>query len=184
MNMHQPTKRANKFKTLGLGLLLSGLCFTLQASAQDTPPPPAVTQQAPQVKTDFPDSLIEHFVDINIKLQPLQQSSEKEMEASITSSGMTVERFSEIMSHRQQGQNDSLSAEEDATFKKAAQSLMAQQEKASTAMVAIIQKEGMEPQTFQQIAMAYQSSPSFQEKINKLIQAKAPKATADSPAKP
>ncbi|HTN37006.1 MAG TPA: DUF4168 domain-containing protein [Arachidicoccus sp.] len=149
------------------------LSFSTKATAQNTVP-----QQ--KVKTDYSDSQLKAFLDVNKKLQPLQQSTQQNMQKSIESSGLTLDRFKEIAKGQQEGKKDQLSADENTAFNKAAEEIMKQREKSDSQMVAVIQKEGMDIETFQGIAMAYQQSPEIQQKINKLIGLKDEKAEAPS----
>lgn len=150
-----------------LGFLICAFSFSTKATAQNTVPQ---QQQQPQaVKTDYTDNQLKAFLDVNKKLQPLQQTAQQHIVKSIESSGLTVDRFREIAKSQQEGGNTSLSAQDSTAFNKAAEEIMKEKGKTDSQMVAVIQKEGMDIETFQGIAMAYQQSPEIQQKINKLI---------------
>lgn len=143
--------------------------------AQETPPPaqgqPGIPQQ-PQVKDDYPDERLQKFVDVNKKLAPHQQEGEAKMVKAIEDEGMKPERFNEILTARQQ--NDTTNAGADAkemgSFNAAAQKIMGLQQEFQQKMQQLIVEEGMEPQEFQEIYLAYQQSPKVQQKIDKMIE--------------
>lgn len=148
-----------------IGLAMSCLALTTSVSAQSTPP----TAPQEKVKTDFSDSQLKTFVNVNKKLQPLQQSSQEEMQKSITSAGLTVDRFNEIAKAQEQGGKSDATADESTAFNNAVKELMKQREKIDTQMQSIIKNEGMDVQTFQGIVAAYQQSPEIQQKIQKML---------------
>lgn len=164
------TLKLNKMmkKTLAFTAFAFAMCalsFSTKATAQNTVP----QQQQQPVKTDYTDSQLKAFLDVNKKLQPLQQSTQENMKKSIESSGLTIDRFSQIAKSQQEGKKEELSADESTAFNKAAEEIMKQRGKTDSQMVQVIEKEGMDIQTFQGIAMAYQQSPEIQQKINKMI---------------
>ena len=159
-----------------IAFVACALSFSTKATAQNTVP--QQQQQQQPVKTDYSDSQLKAFLDVNKKLQPLQQSTQQNMQKSIESSGLTVDRFSEIAKSQQSGQKAQLSAEESTAFNKAAEEIMKERGKTDSQMVAVIKKEGMDIETFQGIAMAYQQSPEIQQKINKMIGLKDGNASA------
>lgn len=150
-----------------LGAFLLTLSVATNANAQSTTPQQPTQQQA--VKTDYPDSQLKLFLDVNQKLQPLQQSTQQNIIKSIESSGLTVDKFRTIAQSKQTGTNEKISAADSTAFNKAAEDIMKEKNKADSQMVTVIKKEGMDLETFQGIAMAYQQSPEFQQKINKMI---------------
>lgn len=166
-----------------LGFFLYAFCGTTTATAQNTVP--QQPQQQPG-KTDYSDSMLKAFLDVNIKLQPLQQTAQQHIVKSIESSGITIDRFREIAQAQQEGKQQTLSAKDSTAFNKAAEQVMKEKEAVDSQMANIIQKEGMDLQTFQGIAMAYQQSPEIQEKLNKMISAKQQNvdSTAEQPASP
>jgi|GEM_PF-473739 len=157
------------------GLLMCGLSFT--TTAQSTVPQQAQQQS---VKTDYSDSQLKQFLDVNKKLQPLQQTAQQHIVKSIQNSGLTVDRFREIAQSQQDGKGTALSAQDSTAFNKAAQEIMQEKGKTDSQMVAVIKKEGMDLETFQGIAMAYQQSPEIQQKINKLLGTQAGSPAAQS----
>lgn len=166
-----------------LAFAMGALSFSTKATAQSTTTPPQQQQQP--VKTDYSDSQLKAFLEVNKKLQPLQQTTQANMKKSIESSGLTIDRFSEIAKAQQSGSKEKLSADESTAFNKAAEEIMKERGKTDSEMVKVIEKEGMDIQTFQGIAMAYQQSPEVQQKINKLIglkngNAEAPAGQTDS----
>lgn len=167
-NQKLNTKKKSVFTMAVVGLAMSCLVFSNSSSAQsETPAPPATQQQ--KVKTDFSDSQLKTFVSVNQKLQPLQQATEQKMQASIKTAGLTVERFQAIAKIKESGSKEAVTPDESTSFDKVVKDLMAQREKVDSEMQDIIKKEGMDVQTFQGIAMAYQQSPEIQQKIQKML---------------
>lgn len=158
----------------GVALFMCVFSLSTKATAQNTVP----QQQQQPLKTDYSDSQLKQFLDVNKKLQPLQQAAQQHIVKSIENSGLTVDRFREIAQSQQTGKAASLSAQDSTAFNKAAGEIMKEKGKTDSQMVSVIQKEGMDLQTFQGIAMAYQQSPEIQQKINKMLGAQ----TADSTA--
>lgn len=161
-----------------IAFAIGALSFSTKVTAQNTVP--QQQQQQPPVKTDYSDSQLKAFLDVNKKLQPLQQATQENMKKSIESSGLTIDRFSEIAKSQQTGEKEELSPDENTAFNKAAEEIMKERGKTDSQMVKVIEKEGMDIQTFQGIAMAYQQSPEVQQKINKLIGLKD--GSAETPA--
>ena len=146
-------------------LMAFGFNVTTHAKAQATTP----QQQQQAIKTDYSDSELQKFLDVNKKLQPLQQTAQEHILKSIESSGLTVERFREIAQSQQKGSATPLPEKDSSAFNKAAQAIMQEKGKTDSQMIAVIKKEGMDLNTFQAIAMAYRQSPEVQKKINKLL---------------
>lgn len=147
------------------GTLLAGKDVHAQS------PTPQMQQQQ-KVKTDFSDDQLEAFVSADKKLAPIQQKSQQQMMKTIKGQGLTVQRFNEIAREKQQGKKGDASVKESVAFNKAAQKVLKQKKETNSEMEDIIQKEGLEVQTFQQIAFAYQRSPKVQKKIKALMQTK------------
>lgn len=172
------TKRLKLVVSTGCVAAIIGIFSGLNGYAQVQPEtPPAGEQEAPQgqppvVKEDFSDETLEKFVDINIKLAPHQQEGEMKMVKVIEDEGMQADRFSEIMNARQMNDttNAGASAEELKKVDAAAQKIMGIQQELQQKMTKVIADEGMQPQEFQEIILAYQQSPKVQEKVNAIVQ--------------
>jgi len=179
MKLKVMMKRCAAASALGFFLFASSGSATAQNTVPQQP------QQQP-VKTDYSDSMLKAFLDVNIKLQPLQQTAQQHIVKSIESSGITIDRFREIAQAQQEGKQQTLSAKDSTAFNNAAQQVMKEKEAIDSQMADIIQKEGMDLKTFQGIAMAYQQSPEIQQKINKMISSKEKNvdSTAEQPASP
>ncbi|HYH56799.1 MAG TPA: DUF4168 domain-containing protein [Anseongella sp.] len=133
----------------------------------------APSQQVPQaLRDDFSDEELEKFVDINMKLAPHQQEGEMKMVKAIKDEGIEAARFNEIMTSRQMNDSTNAGASDEELQKvdAAAQKIMSIQQEVEQEMTKVIEEEGMEPQEFQEMILAYQQSPEVREKVNTLIQ--------------
>ena len=158
-------------------LLAIATAFTISAGASQaysqtngTPNAPA-TQEA-QVKEDFSDASLKKFVSISRKLEPHQKKAEEQMVQAIQQQGLTPHRFTQIMAAQQQKDTSNAGANqaELGKFNNAAKKIMVIQNAAIPQMEKVISAEGMQPQEFQQIVLAYNQSPKVRQRIDALIQ--------------
>lgn len=151
-----------------LAAFLLMLGFTFSAQAQQLPQP---GQQPQEVREDFSNDELEKFVSAATKVQEVQQTHQQDMISAIEGEDMDVNRFNEIMAV-QQGQNEGeeVSEEEMESFNAAAQKVMEHQRVMQSEIAETIEGEGISTDTYNQILMAYQQSPTIQEKITKLLE--------------
>lgn len=124
-----------------------------------------------EVREDFSDDELKKFVSAATKAQEVQQARQQKMISAIEAEDLDVQRFNEIMAAQQgQAQDTEISDEELQAFNLAMQKVMEQQEKLQTEVEETIQKEGISPDTYEEIMLAYQQSPKIQEKVTKLLQ--------------
>ncbi len=157
------TNRIAKTVTIMFVGLLSGSV----AFAQQQMPP----QQQQQAPTDVSDDELKLFVDASKEVSKIQQENEADMINAIEEEDLNVQQFNEIMS-AQQGQEveNEASAEEMAAFNNAAQKIMKIQEDMQQDIEKVLNDQGMEPERYQAIMMAYQQDPELQQKINTMMQ--------------
>lgn len=134
--------------------------------------------QPPAVKEDFSDKKLEKFVDINLKLAPHQQEGEQKMVKAIEEEGLQAGRFNEIMTARQTNDSTNAGASDEELQKvdAATEKIVGIQQEVEQKMTTVIEEEGMKPQEFQEILLAYQQSPKVREKVNTMIQKKQQQA--------
>lgn len=146
------------------------LCFFLSIAvkAQQAPTP---MQQQQEVKTDFDDAELKKFANAAGKVVVIQQETEQKMIQAIEEENLDLNKFNEIMTAQQNQQTENVDAtpEDLQKFDKAAAQVMKIQTDVQSEMVEVIQKEGLEPQQYEQILLAYQSNQDVKAKIDALI---------------
>lgn len=158
-------------------LVLTGfMMIGITAYAQTGQPAPSqATPSTIQQSTTPPsisDDKLKKFVDIYKKLAPQQQQAEAQMVKAIEDQGLTTQRFNEIASKQEPTQTTATTggtAEEISKFNTAAKQITAIQKDVQPKIEKLMTDEGMKPAEFEQIAMAYQTSPEIQQKIQALM---------------
>lgn len=126
---------------------------------------------APEVREDFSDDELSSFVDAYEGVMLIQQESEQKMLDAIESEDLTMERFNEVLAMQQDPSKEvDATADEMASFNNAAQAIIKERQDAETKVISVIEGEGLDIETYQEIMMAYQYSPVVQEKLNKLLE--------------
>lgn len=117
-------------------------------------------------------------MDINLKLAPHQQEGEQKMVKAIEEEGLQAGRFNEIMTARQTNDSTNAGASDEELQKvdAATEKIVGIQQEVEQKMTTVIEEEGMKPQEFQEILLAYQQSPKVREKVNTMIQKKQQQA--------
>jgi hypothetical protein len=166
-------KSTRSLKTLILaGLMITGITAFSQTGAQ-----PAPSQTTPQnnqqaATPEISDAKLKKFVDVYKKLAPQQQEAETQMVKAIEEQGLTTDRFNEIAAKQQPNQAAATtggSAEELTKFNAAAKKITVIQKDVQPKIEKLMSDEGMKPEEFEQIAIAYQTSPVIQQKIQALM---------------
>lgn len=164
------TLNLNAFAGKALTLFLAAtLFFSIDAIAQVP-----MQQEQQQVNTDFSDEELEDFVEVYVKASEIQQENETAMMQAIEEEDLELQRFNEILTARQNQesvQEMDATAEELASFNKAAEKIMQVQQDAQNEINQLIEEE-IGAEKYQQIAMAYQQSPDVQQKVNEMLQEK------------
>lgn len=165
--LHFQSEILKKFKNI---IPLFTLCFLLSiaAKAQQVPTP---MQQQQDVKIDFDDAELKKFANAAGKVVVIQQETEQKMIQAIEEENLDLNKFTEIMTAQQNQQTENLDAtpEDLQKFDKAAAQVMKIQTEVQSEMVEVIQEEGLEPQQYEQILLAYQSNQDVKAKIDALI---------------
>ena len=164
----QPVKKIkrNPLKTIFASLLLMFLSLT--AFAQQSLPPSPDQQN---IKEDYSETVLKEFVDANKVATKVQQESQNEMLQVIESEGLDVNTFNQIMTAKQDpNQELKVSESELDKFNNAAGKVMALQKEMQVEVVKAIETTGMDPNTYDEIMLAYQKSPKVQEKVHKILE--------------
>lgn len=137
--------------------------------AQETP---AVPQQQQEVVTDFNDEELKQFASAAGKVMEIQQKTQEDMIKVIEDENLELDKFNQILMSQQNQEAEKVdaTAEEMAAFNNASQKIMEIQTDIQTDVVKAIEEEGLEPQKYEQIMLAYQASPEIKAKIDALIQ--------------
>lgn len=156
----------NKFKLLVMifAISLSGTTVF----GQD----PAGQMQQPQ-QTDFSDEQIDLFVNAVVKVLPVQQEIEQEMIKKIEDKGMELDQFNQIATQIQTSGNAEGVAEGDLKkFEEISGEIQTIQMANQEELVKIITDEGLEPQVYQEMMLAYSSDQQLKQKIDKKLEEK------------
>lgn len=137
-----------------------------------------VQTQEPQVKEDFNQQELDHFLNANQKVTAIQMEAQGEMVKIIEKEGMSVEKFNSIAEAQQK--TDSSATKHDpkdvAVFEKAAQQINGMQQGLEGKMKKAVEEEGLKVETYLQIAQAYQQS----EKVRGLLDKKMKEKQAEA----
>lgn len=165
---HSKRKISQSFKYVLPAIVLSFLLsFGLMAQQSPSPTPP----QTDEVQTDFEDDELKQFANAAGKVVVIQQETEQKMIQAIEKENLDINKFNEILMAQQNQQTDQLEAtpEDLQKFDKAAAEVMQIQTEVQEEMVEAIKEEGLEPQKYEQILLAYQSDANVKAKVDALI---------------
>lgn len=154
------------------GLMMTGISGFAQSEAKPSSSEKLSQQNQQAATSAITDAKLKKFVDVYKKLAPQQQQAEAQMIKAIEQQGLTADRFNEIASKQQPNatpESSGATTEELTKFKAAAQQISAIQKDVQPKIEKLMTDEGMKPEEFEQIAMAYQTSPEIQQKIQALM---------------
>lgn len=129
--------------------------------------------QQQEVRTDFEQEEIEKFVDANAEVVKVQQKAEQDAMKIIEEKDLEVNRFNELVAIQQGQSDEEASPEELAAFNEAAQEIMQNNQKTQTEMVKVLEANGVDEKTYQEIMIAYQQDEEFRAKVDKVVQEKS-----------
>ena len=110
------------------------------------------------------------FIKANEKVVLIQEESEQKIVKTIEDEGLSVDRFNEILESRQNPEKKiDTSPEEITSFNSAAQVIISENRKTEEQMIILIEQEGIDVGTYQEIMIAYQQNPEIQKKVNDLL---------------
>jgi membrane-associated HD superfamily phosphohydrolase len=123
-------------------------------------------------REEFSEEEIDSFVSATKEVIKLQSEIEQEMIQAIEDSNLTVERFNEIMMAQQNQQNPEGAATEEEleAFSEAAQKIIEIQSEMQEEIFNVLNEEGLDVNTYQEIIMAYQQDPELQRKIDSKLE--------------
>ncbi len=143
--------------------------FSLTAMAQEAGNGTPV-QQEPPVKENFEKKQLESFIEANVKVVQVEHASQQRLVQEVEKSGLSVERFNELANA--QTTTDSpvkMDSTEQKSFDQAVQKLNLVQQEIEKEMVAKIKETGLDLDTYQEIAYAYQKSEKVKGEVDALL---------------
>lgn len=157
--------------------LLTGIClltFTAVVAQDQNPASQSPAQENPpvEVQEDFSEEQLKTFVKANEEVMKVQMEGEKEMMKAIESENLEVDKFNQILMSRQNpDQETDASPEELEAFNKAAQKVMDLQKDLESEAQKAIESVGLDIEEYQQMMLAYQHSPTVQQRVEELMNA-------------
>lgn len=154
---------------ISISFMLFG--FASSALAQGQGMPPNMQQEMPDIEVS--DSEMRNFVEVTMDAQQVQNEAQTEMIELVEESGMSVDRFNEILSGMQQGNSQEdmeVGDEEMQAFDGVIEDLEVIQQGVEEQIVSRIEEKEMEVERFQEINMALQMSPELQEKYQSIAE--------------
>ncbi|MBN1755772.1 DUF4168 domain-containing protein [bacterium] len=151
----------------------SGSEGTQGSAQQSQEQPPAGMGTPPTPATDVSDEELKIFAELMEETQKIQYESQEEMQNAVTGTGMSIERYSNIMQQMQgqgQGESTEISDEEQIQLGEAQEALQKIQMDTQQKMIAAVEEGGMSTDRFQSILMAIRSDPSMQQRLQQLMQ--------------
>lgn len=184
-----PKEELNVFKQILTGsyvfvfLLASSLSAHAQVpkpaspSASPSASPPASPSSQPQVPATSqtkvnPDEL-QKFARSLKQLLVIEQGANQQIVQLIGQSGLSQPRFLEIYKAQRTPSaqpTKAVTSQEKQQFDKAFTSLRSIQQEANTKMQQVLQKEGLNPESFNKIEAAVRQDPALQQKVREIIQ--------------
>ena len=144
---------------------MTGVSAIAQVNPATTP------QQGVEVQTNFEEEELKQFASAAGKVVLIQQETEQKMIQAIENEDLEINKFNEILMAQQNQQTEDLEAtpEDLQKFDKAAAQVIQIQTEVQEEMVEAIKEEGLEPQKYEQILLAYQSDANVKAKVDALI---------------
>jgi hypothetical protein len=152
-------------------MVSAGAIFSAPVYAQTQPVQNNELQETIEDADEYSDEEVQKFVQAAEQVSSIMQHSESEMIRAINDQNLDIEKFNEIMA-AQQGMVDGgieVTPEELDAFSSAASKIIEIQEEMREEMQRAIAAQGMDTDKFQQMVIAYQRNPEFQNKIDRMI---------------
>jgi len=149
-------------------ILTAFMIFALLSNvyAQDAP----IIQQDGQATNNFEDQDLQKFASAAEKVMMIQQETEQKMVQAIEGENLDIEKFNEILrAQQEEGTELTATEEEMQSFNSAAENIIKIQTEVQSDMMRVIQDEGLEPQKYEEILMAYQTDPATKARVDALL---------------
>lgn len=149
-----------------LPVLFFAILITFNVKAQDSP----VVPQQEQAQNDFNDQELQQFASAAEKVMVIQQETEQKMIQAIEDENLEIDKFNEILKSQQDDTVETTASEDEMqSFNNAAEKIIQIQTAVQSDMMRVIQEEGLEPQKYEQILMAYQSDPEMKARVDAIL---------------
>lgn len=178
-----PKEELNVFKPIITGSYIFVFLLASSLSAHAVPKPvspvsPSVSPSSqPQVPVTPPTKVnpdeLQKFARSLKQLLVIEQGANQQITQLIGQSGLTQPRFLEIYKAQQTPSSQptkAVTSQEKQQFDKAFTSLRSIQQEANTKMKQVLQKEGLNPESFNKIEAAVRQDPQLQQKVREIIQ--------------
>ncbi len=120
--------------------------------------------------TPVNDKDLVSFVEVNKRMFKIQSEAEKEMVKVIQDHGMTVDRFVEITTAKDNTEKAKMASKDElAKMSKVSEKVDALNQKLQEKGLAVIKELGLTPQKYEEIANTLQNSPESQKKYNEMM---------------
>ncbi|WP_353130378.1 DUF4168 domain-containing protein [Parapedobacter pyrenivorans] len=165
------SKAKKTYSTIyGAVALILAMVGTSAVIAQEQGP----VQPQQEIRQDFQKKELDYFLNANLKINEIQMEAQSEMMKVIEKEGISVEKFNEIASAQQNPDSTAVKPDpkEVESFQKAAEKITGMQPAIEERMVKAVEAEGLDVETYQQIAQAYQQSPKVKGELDQLIKEK------------
>jgi len=147
----------------GLTLLLALLITAAQAQGVQGNP-------STEFRSNFSDDELRSFVNANEKVLDLQLEGEKNMLKAIEDEGLTLERFNAILEEQRDPLRGTETDEKELeSFNNAAQAILEENARLERKMTTMIEEEGLDVKTYQEIMLSYQHNPEVKTRINRMV---------------
>ncbi len=149
---------------LSIVVVLSGLTATGQMPMQQQAPP------APDPST-YSDEQVENFANTVLDVMTIQEERQMQMMQSIEESGLSVDRFNEmLMEGQQKGQSAIEGTEEEMqAFTESMAEVQKMQQNMQTEMMSAIADNGLNVQQYQEMMQGYEQYPEMKERVDGYI---------------
>ncbi len=153
----------NMKKFLSLLTISLGIIFSGAINAQDFN-----TGNQDQQQMEISDEELQNFVKASQEIQMLNSELQDKMIKLIEDSEMSLDRFQEISQQQQQGQEASLSEEEESIMASIQEKMSEEQQAMRPEMDKILEENGMDAERYMAISRALQSDEELQQRYQEM----------------
>lgn len=153
----------NMKKFLSLLTISLGIIFGGTAIAQDFN-----TGNQNQQQMEISDEELQNFVKASQEIQMLNSELQDKMIKLIEDSDMSLDRFQEISQKQQQGQEASLSEEEESIMSSIQEKMSEEQQAMRPKMDKILEDHGLDAQRYMAVSRALQSDEELQQRYQQM----------------
>lgn len=133
--------------------------------------------QTQELKEDFQEKELDYFLNASSRINEIQMEAQGEMMKIIEKEGISVEKFNELAEAQRTPDSSATKPDpqEVESFQKAAEKINGMQQTVEGKMIKAVEDEGLEVETYMQIAHAYQQSPKVRGVLDEMMKEKQAK---------